>query len=224
MAFCNVAQRRSTLKESLHDVTRRYTTLQVDLKESWYEKLQRWDDASAAYERKQREDPHNLTWTLGRMRCQHALGEWGALCQLAREKWRSGELEDADMRAEVARLAAAAAWNLRLWGEMEHYCASIPKDSFDSNFFRAVLAIHSNSYPRAQAHIDDARRILDSEFTASVGESYRRAYRSMIQVQQLSELEEMLQHKQEPNAMPLNLLVDMWRGRLVQVASAFPCH
>ena len=36
------------------------------------------------------------------------------------------------------------------------------------------------------------------------------------QVQQLSELEEMLQHKQDPAATPLPRLVDMWRGRLVQ--------
>ena len=80
------------------------------------------------------------------MRCLHALGEWGPLCQLVREKWRSRQLEDADLRAEVAKLAAAAAWNLRLWDEMEHYCTSIPKDEFHSNFFRAILSIHGNDY------------------------------------------------------------------------------
>ena len=193
---------------------------QVELKESWYEKLQRWDDARDAYERKQREDPDNFMWTLGRMRCQHALGEWGSLCQLVREKWRSHHLEDDELRAEVAKLAAGAAWNLRLWDEMEHYCASIPKGSFALNFFRAILAMHSNHYRAAQVHIDEARWQLDSEFTASVGESYRRAYRGMIRVQQLSELEEMLQHKQEPTVMPLSLLVSMWRGRLAQVLTA----
>jgi len=150
------------------------------------------------------------------MRCQHALGDWESLCRLARQKWRCNQLQDIEMRAEVARLAAAAAWNLRLWDEMELYCSSIPKDTFYSNFFRAVLAIHSSSYQKAQAHIDDARRLLDSEFTASVGESYQRAYRSMIQVQQLSELEEMLHHKEAPSAMPLTLLVTMWRARLEQ--------
>ena len=193
---------------------------QVELKESWYEKLQRWDDARDAYERKSREDPDNFMWTLGRMRCQHALGEWGSLCQLVREKWRSHHLEDDELRAEVAKLAAGAAWNLRLWDEMEHYCASIPKGSFALNFFRAILAMHSNHYRAAQVHIDEARWQLDSEFTASVGESYRRAYRGMIRVQQLSELEEMLQHKQEPTVMPLSLLVSMWRGRLAQVLTA----
>jgi len=188
----------------------------VELKESWYEKLHRWDDACSAYERKQRENPQNVLWTLGRMRCQHALGEWAPLCRLARDTWHSGMLQDVEMRGEVARLGAAAAWNLRLWDDMEAYCASIPKVSFHFNFFQAVLAIHSNRYREAQAHIDNARMQLDSEFTASVGESYRRAYRGMIQVQQLSELEEMLLHKKGASAMPLVLLINMWRGRLVQ--------
>ena len=38
---------------------------------------------------------------------------------------------------------------------------------------RAVLSVHSGSYDAAQMHIDDARRLLDSEFTALVGESYK---------------------------------------------------
>ncbi|KAL1495778.1 hypothetical protein AB1Y20_016640 [Prymnesium parvum] len=209
----NQLQQPEAAKGILTYALRKY---QVDLKESWYEKLHRWGDARTAYERKEKEDPSNLEWTLGRMRCQRALGEWGPLCQLARDKWQSAQLEDAEMRAEVARLAAAGAWNLRLWDEMELYCASIPNDSVESCFFRALLSIHSSQYKEALGHIDDARRQLDSELTASVGESYRRAYSSMIQLQQLSELEEMLLHKEEPNAMPLPMLVDMWRGRLVQ--------
>jgi len=209
----NQLQQPEAAKGILTYARKRY---HVELKESWYEKLQRWGDACDAYERKQKEDPNNLTWILGCMRCQHALGEWAPLCRLAREQWRSGRLHDAEMRGQVAILATAGAWNLRLWDEMKEYCASIPKDCVEFNFFRAVLAIHSNCYHDAQAHIDDARRQLDSEFTASVGESYRRAYRGMIQVQQLSELEEMLVHKEDPNALPLPLLVSMWRGRLVQ--------
>lgn len=122
---------------------------QVDLKESWYEKLQRWGDACAAYERKAVEDPSNLEWTLGRMRCQHAMGEWGALCTLAREGWASTSLEEE--RAEVARLAVAGAWNLREWGEMERYCAALPKHSVESRFFRAILSIHCGEHAQASS-------------------------------------------------------------------------
>ena len=57
---------------------------QVELKESWYEKLQRWADAREAYERKTSEDPLNFSWTLGRMRCQAAprTTDYDGLCTL----------------------------------------------------------------------------------------------------------------------------------------------
>ena len=191
---------------------------QVELKESWYEKLQRWTDARLAYERKQREDPGNLAWTVGCMRCHHALGDWETLCNLAQDTWRMEELEhDISSRAEVARLAAAAAWNLRKWDEMELYCASMPEDNAETSLFRAVLAVHTRRFSAAQNHIDQARRQLDSEFTALVGESYHRAYRVMISVLQLAELEEIIQHKEHPYAMPLSLLVRMWQHRIGQV-------
>ena len=32
----------------------------IELKESWYEKLQRWEDALEAYERRQLEDPTSI--------------------------------------------------------------------------------------------------------------------------------------------------------------------
>lgn len=40
----------------------------IELKESWYEKLQRWDQAMEVYEQKQKEAPNNMDITMGRMR------------------------------------------------------------------------------------------------------------------------------------------------------------
>lgn len=75
----------------------------VELKESWYEKLRRWEgkisefyytldvfvliyftDALNVYERKQKDDPASTELMLGRMRCLHALGEWDRLSQLSK--------------------------------------------------------------------------------------------------------------------------------------------
>uniref|UniRef100_A0A7M5X2B8 FAT domain-containing protein n=1 Tax=Clytia hemisphaerica TaxID=252671 RepID=A0A7M5X2B8_9CNID len=61
--------------------------------------------------------------------------------------------------------------------------------------FRAVLQIHKNQFVRAQSCIDNARDMLDTELTAMVGESYNRAYNAMVNVQMLSELEEVIQYK-----------------------------
>ena len=151
------------------------------------------------------------------MRCQAALGEWEQLCELAREEWGSTRLEaDPEARAEVARLAASAACNLRLWEEVGRYAGAMRDVSVETFFYRALLATHAARFDEAQGHIARARVLLDPELTALVGESYHRAYRIMIQVQQLAELEEIILHKSSPLSMPLDLLVRMWRGRLAQ--------
>ena len=86
MALCNTLQQPEAAKGILEYAWQHY---QVELKESWYEKLLRWTDARHAYERKQEEDPQNLAWRLGRMRCHHALGDWETLGKLADETWSS---------------------------------------------------------------------------------------------------------------------------------------
>lgn len=44
-------------------------------------------------------------------------------------------------------------------------------------------------------YVDRARQLLDKTFTTLVGESYKRAYGSMVMVQQLAELEEIMDVK-----------------------------
>jgi phosphatidylinositol kinase/protein kinase (PI-3 family) len=64
---------------------------EVHLQESWYEKLQRWDEALEAYEKKSRAaPPMTSAWQeacLGRLRCLAALAEWDRLTLLARQEW-----------------------------------------------------------------------------------------------------------------------------------------
>ena len=54
-------------------LTKAQQDLHMELKESWYEKLQRWEEALEAYERKYAASPPaspaHLEATLGRMRC-----------------------------------------------------------------------------------------------------------------------------------------------------------
>lgn len=98
-----------TYAQQIHD---------VQLKESWYEKLQRWDDGLTAYEKKQQEDPSSVEATAGRMRCLHNLGEWESLSVLAQEKW---SISSEDVKTMMASMAAAAAWGLGQWEMMVLY-------------------------------------------------------------------------------------------------------
>ncbi|KAI9699935.1 MAG: phosphatidylinositol kinase- protein kinase tor1 [Bogoriella megaspora] len=165
----------------------------VDLKETWFEKLQRWEEALAAYQRREQHDPDNFEITMGKMRCLHALGEWDLLSNLAQDKWmHAGQ----DQRRLIAHLAAAAAWGMGQWELMDNYLSVMKVHSPDRSFFGAILSIHRNDFDAAQVHIERAREGLDTELSALLGESYNRAYSVIVRLQMLAELEEIITYKQ----------------------------
>ncbi|KZF22892.1 phosphatidylinositol 3-kinase tor2 [Xylona heveae TC161] len=168
----------------------------VDLKETWFEKLQRWEEALQAYQRRELEEPDSFEVTFGKMRCLHALGEWDVLSSLAQEKWVQSSTEH---RREIASLAAAAAWGLGQWELMDNYLAAMKSHSPDRSFFGAILSLHRNQFDDAALHIERAREGLDTELSALLGESYNRAYTVVVRVQMLAELEEIITYKQNSN-------------------------
>lgn len=74
------------------------------------------------------------------------------------------------------------------------FCVCLP--DFKNGCFRPSLFVMRCSPPRALRFVDRARCLLDNTFTTLIGESYKRAYGSMVMVQQLAELEEIVQVKQ----------------------------
>ncbi|KAL2349528.1 hypothetical protein Fmac_003528 [Flemingia macrophylla] len=185
--------------------------LDFQLKESWYEKLQRWDDALKAYTAKasQATSPHLvLDATLGRMKCLAALAQWDELNTLCKEFWTPAEPA---ARLEMAPMAASAAWNMGEWDQMAEYVsrlddgdetklrglgntASSSDGSSSGTFFRAVLLVRKGKYDDAREYVERARKCLATELAALVLESYERAYSNMVRVQQLSELEEVIDY------------------------------
>ncbi|KAF2153226.1 TOR1 phosphatidylinositol 3-kinase [Myriangium duriaei CBS 260.36] len=165
----------------------------VDLKESWFEKLQRWEEALQAYQKREREVPDSFDIIQGKMRCLHALGEWDVLSSLAQEKWIQATSEQ---RRDIAALATAAAWGMGQWELMDNYLQVMKSNSPDRSFFGAILAIHRDQFNDAHAYIARAREGLDTELSALLGESYTRAYSVIVRVQMLAELEEIIVYKQ----------------------------
>ncbi|KAK3265868.1 hypothetical protein CYMTET_25476 [Cymbomonas tetramitiformis] len=226
--------------------------LQMELKESWYEKLQRWDDALEAYQRKYRSTEAGslaaVGLALGQMRCLAALAEWEQLSALCREMWPAA---DSPTRSQMAAHAAHAAWNMGQWQEMETYItaldgylppavagtagAALPgyqgPTTADSGkslgaFFQAALCVHHGQVADARQHVARARTLLGTELTALVGESYERAYTSMVRVQQLTELEEVVEYSllsreedQGAAQAKSSLMRTMWRERIHGVQS-----
>ena len=186
----------------------------VQTKESWYEKLNRWRKALGAYERRRDSDPNDLEATLGMMRCLNALGKYDRVSDLSAEMWRSDRPDKDFARRETAPIAAKAAWGLAKWDDMEQYVGSM-RNSVQSTFYSAILAICKGQYATAHVCIEKSRDLLDKNVSALVGESYNRAYDMIVKVQQLSELEEIIEYKQCSSETRKGVLRQMWQTRLL---------
>ena len=294
----------------------------VEVKESWFEKLGRWDDALRTYEARllqlgpqttmDRElgateqcgnfvtSTQYMELTLGRMRCLDALGEFEKVAGLAQEMWPlltaahamaasrqlavaggggssavhptgggangrghgqpshvNGESEQqrlerlrllseasvgsdiggrrsplahsfavagpfigdsiVSVRRTVASLAARASWALEEWVAMERYVAATDNGVVEGALMRAVLSIQHARYARAQTYIDQARVLLDAPLSALVGESYNRVYKTLVIVQQLAELEEIVDYKRRWGTE--DVIAAAGRNRVAIVAS-----
>ncbi|KXN92422.1 Phosphatidylinositol 3-kinase tor2 [Leucoagaricus sp. SymC.cos] len=161
--------------------------------EEWYERLGRWQEALQAYEKAAKTDPNDYEVQYGRMKCLHALGEWDQLAARVGEHWATASHEG---RGEIAPMAAAAAWSLNEWDAMEDYINTMKSDSPDRAFYRAILFVQQNQFPKALGQIAKARDLLDPELSSFVGDSYGRLYSVMVRAQMLSELEEIIAFKQ----------------------------
>ena len=146
----------------------------VSKQEEWFERLGRWQEALDAYDRKVEENQLTPEVQIGRMKCLHALGEWDLLSTQVEEVWSS---TSQDNRREIAPIAAAAAWSLNDWDSMEEYITTMKPDSSDRYFYRAILSVHQNQFPKALLHIAKARDLLDPELSSFVGEGYGRSYK-----------------------------------------------
>jgi FKBP12-rapamycin complex-associated protein len=162
-------------KLQLHDVAWAILTTNIVAEElkldRWYERLGRWQEALDAYDQKLEDDPESQELLQGRMRCLHALGEWESLNATVAENWPD---YDGAVRKEIAPLAAAASFNLYQWNSMKDYVDSMSADLPDRFFYRAVLAVHQNQFPKASSAIEKARDILQSDLAGL--EDYTRVY------------------------------------------------
>jgi serine/threonine-protein kinase mTOR len=188
----------------------------IQLRETWFEKLERWEEALEFYQKREQEYPEQAETfdiIMGKMRCLHALGEWDSLSALAQDKWHTSSLE---IKRAVAPLATAAAWGLGQWDLMDDYLSVMKANTPDRSFFGAALALHRNQFREAALYVQKAREGLDTELSALVSESYNRAYTVIVRVQMLAELEELIVYKQSANnPAKQETLRHTWEKRLL---------
>lgn len=192
----------------------------IKIEPYWLEKLARWQDAQDSYKQQADEWRSNSgdsspsqheNWMeseLGILRCLHALGNFEELCSSAKQlkshvQAVEGQVDSYDLwMTEVQRLGANAAWMLGQWGDMENFVegGAIGKRhdielENDGTFYEAVLAIHNCDYRRAAKLVSETREAVASSVSSMLSESYSRAYRSIVTMQVLSEMEELVDYR-----------------------------
>jgi FKBP12-rapamycin complex-associated protein len=187
-------------------------TTKIEFVESWFEKLGRWEDALSGYEEKQADDPANIELMIGRIRCLDALGLSAKILRLVKEKWL---FVDGEGRRRIAPVGAYAAWNMQSWDSLVDYAQAIPEFSHEGAFYRAVSAIEKLEYAKAEHYIALCRELADPEVTALVGESYARAYDSIVRLQKIAELEEVIEYKTCEREERRRAIVATWTARLL---------
>ena len=181
------------------------------IKERWYEKLHRWDEALSAYERRQLLQGEDADVLLGRMRCMKELQQWERLAALGSAAFLTSGEEST--HALIAPLLSSAMHQLRYWGYLEPYLPYLSEHSYEGCFYRAVYAIHVGDYAQAQRFIDSACECVDGQLGGLVGESYSRAYGSIVRLQQCTELSEIISYKAASDARKAALR-KTWSARL----------
>ncbi|KAJ3911268.1 FAT domain-containing protein [Lentinula edodes] len=164
----------------------------INANEEWYERLGRWQEALQIYERKIESGQDTPSTKMGRIKCLHALGQWGQLASDIEVSWSEA---NGQRRREISPIAAAAAWSLKEWGAMEDYVRNMQPDSPDCFFYRAILYVHRSEFSKAKVHIAKARDFLYPELTSFLDGGHG-SHNILVRMQMLSELEEVIVYKQ----------------------------
>jgi len=195
---------------------------EISVKPLWLEKLLYWNDARNSYLSQKNEfrkdypgdsPVFNEDWMaceLGEMRCLHALGDFDDLVRSASELKKQLEMNEESLSIseswlhDVNILGASAAWSLGKWDDMSSFVEGpISGDRGDvelsnkASFYQAVYNVHVEKYGEALALIESTRKRLSYAVSTLLSENYSRAYRGMVSMQILSELEEVIEFKQQ---------------------------
>ena len=186
-----------------------------------YEKLMWWSESLKAHRERLAADPKNVAHAIGVLKALDAQGD----VQKLLEQWRvlQKRLSRPDL-PPIALYGARAAWLLQSWDDMEEAVKLMTGEGYvqaTALFYSAVISLHKGSIETARDLVTRCRANIDRDLSALVGESYDRAYRLIVSLQQLSELEEIanvLERRESNDPEVRTKLSDLWRKRLMMMA------
>lgn len=100
-----------------------------------------------------------------------------------------------DFLAQLASLGSKAAFALGEWDHLQQFSRRLRPKFVDDAISKIVGDLHSERLMDAQQHIDEAFALVNQELPFVTPETYRHVYPKMIEIQQITELQEILDYK-----------------------------
>ena len=169
-----------------------------------YLKMHQWEKAKQQIEDMQNkeENKNDKSLIIKKAICLEGLSDWENLLQLNDElsKIDNNDFKEKDeLKINISLLLSKAALNLGDWDKLKIYMSQIKNveegDIYEENFFNAIIAIKESEYEKAQKYIDIARESADEKIKSLLNESYERAYKSLLDNENLCELEDIIKLK-----------------------------
>ena len=94
---------------------------------------------------------------------------------------------------------AKASFNLGEWDQLKKYSAKIKSSEdneiFEENFYKAIVSMKDEQYDKAKKYINIARDAIDDTIKPLLKESYERAYKLLLDNENLCQLEDIIELK-----------------------------
>ena len=189
-------------------------------------KLHQWKKALKKIEEQQKKDENgkfifDLTnekeknLLIKKAFCLEGLSDWENLLELGEdlskidisEEKKELDKNDDEIKLNISLVLAKAALNLGKWDELKKYSASIKSleddDLYEEKFFKAIVAIKDEEYDNAKKYIDIARDLIDDKIKMLLNESYERAYKLLLDNENLCQLEDIIKLNKDKNKLDI---------------------
>jgi len=145
--------------------------------------------------------------------CLEGLSDWEKLIEIGddlikidneNEEENILEKKNENIKINIPNVLSNAAFNLGNFEKLRIYSKHISSEEdednkYEENFFKAILAIKDNEYSKAQKYINIARDSIYDNIKALLNESYERAYKFLLDNENLCQLEDIIKLNKNNN-------------------------
>ena len=150
-------------------------------------------------------DENDKSLLIKKALCLEGLSDWENLLEIGedlikidyeKEEEDIIEKKNENLKINIPLVLSKAALNLGDWDKLKIYSEQIKSVEddyiYEENFFKAIIAIINKEYSLAEKYIYIARDSIDDKIKALLNESYERAYKLLLDNENLCQLEDII--------------------------------